>query len=385
MRTVFSCIIFITISIQYPCKEVYAQGKFEISGTIEQKYNNATISLSGDFQSLYDIIETKVVQGKFNLTGIIDENYKLAHLSIKKNGVTNRVNFFITNTKMTLNIIRLTPNDTANSISYDNIPFIELQREYADFIKGTEDSIRFLYNIKSLNSRKGLASDSIELLYKAKKKYLLDKKVEFIKRNSGSYFALYCFVSSVLKTPYLTIDSVYSIYSKFTNDLKLTPKGESAYFYIKKKQSLLLSSKLPDLSFKTNFGENYRLSQFRGKKFVLICFWASWCKPCIKNIPSFIEIYKTYPTEQLQIISISIDTKKENWLPALQKYKMPWLQTCDIQEYIPERKVQVNYAISLIPQYFLIDKNGDLIYQNIQLHDDNLSKLKKILHSRLQL
>lgn len=140
---------------------------------------------------------------------------------------------------------------------------------------------------------------------------------------------------------------------------------------------------MPDFSFKTNFGKKYTLSQFRDKKYILLCFWASWCKPCIKNIPMLNDINNNFSSKGLQLVSISIDNNKNTWLSALKKFKMPWTQSCDIKEFI-EKKVRFLYDINWIPQYFLIDKNGLLIYQNSLFHDSNsYSVLKKILNTRM--
>lgn len=359
-----------------------AQGRFEISGIINTQFDDATISLGGNFESFYTIIGTIVKDGKFYLTGIIDEKYKPVSLTIKKSGSSHSVHFFITNTKMKITIKKLSINDSLNRIIYSNIPFIEIQKVYERFIRDTEDSIHFLYNYKkSIQNSSPKVVDSIEFIYNKTKDNLLKKRIKFIKAHYDNYFSLYQFNRYVLNTSGLDANDLYSIYLGFSNQLKMTSEGRSTYNLLKKKKTLLIDNLMPDFSFKTNLGQIYSLTQFRGKKYILLCFWASWCKPCIKNIPMLNEINDSFSLKGLQLVSISIDNNKNHWLSALGKFKMPWMQSCDIKEFI-EKKVRVLYDINWIPQYFLIDKNGRLIYQNFLANDSNsYSGLKKMLNT----
>jgi hypothetical protein len=80
------------------------------------------------------------------------------------------------------------------------------------------------------------------------------------------------------------------------------------------------------------------------------------------------------------VISVSIDNDFTNWINAVKKYSMPWLQTCDLPAYISGSTVRSLYNIQLVPQYFLLDKKGKLIYQDIELKDyEDHSALKKML------
>lgn len=376
---------FFLVIVQFVfCINLLAQGHFEISGIIDSQYNDAIISLRGSFESKYTIIETIVKDNKFHLSGVIDEKYKPASLMVKKLGSSYLIHFFITSTKMKINIEKLSINDSSNKIYYSNVPFIALQRAYEDFIKDTEDSIHFLYDYKrSIQYSSPSKVDSIEFIYSKAKGNLLKKRIKFIQANYNSYFSLYQFNRYVLNTSQLNANDLYSIYKGFSNRLKLTHEGKYAYTLLNKKKTLSIDSLMQDFSFKTNFGKKYTLSQFRSKQYVLLCFWASWCKPCIKNIPILKDINNNFSSKGLQLVSISIDNSKIQWLSALEKFKMPWIQSCDIKEFI-ERKVRVLYDINWIPQYFLIDKNGLLIYQNFLFHDsDSYSALKKILNIRM--
>jgi thiol-disulfide isomerase/thioredoxin len=91
------------------------------------------------------------------------------------------------------------------------------------------------------------------------------------------------------------------------------------------------------------------------KKYVLIDFWASWCKPCRRSIPELKKIYSEFSSKGLQIISISIDRNKENWLKALSEENMDW------PNLLGNDTISKQYQVRFIPKLFLVDEKGIII------------------------
>ena len=82
-----------------------------------------------------------------------------------------------------------------------------------------------------------------------------------------------------------------------------------------------------DFVFRDTSGVQHALSEYAGKgKYVLVDLWASWCSGCRNMIPHVKEAYRSYHSRGLDVISVSIDTKKENWIKAVKKEAMPWPQ-----------------------------------------------------------
>ena len=88
-------------------------------------------------------------------------------------------------------------------------------------------------------------------------------------------------------------------------------------------------------------------------KYVLIDFWASWCGPCMGEVPFLTETYAKYKDKGFEIIGVSLDLKRENWLGAIEKHGMNWIHVSDLKYC--ENEVARQYGVNSIPSNFLID------------------------------
>ena len=252
-----------------------------------------------------------------------------------------------------------------------HVQFEEDQNKYLEFTNPFAEKAGEAYNLwkSSLKGYLRYNKDSLYAVYESLSKSALAHKIEFIKQHPGSYASLYFFNQAILGSTRITPDSLLSIYQLFDKEIQATELGISVSESIQRKQKLLLGYEMPFFSFKTNEGQTVNSASFRNTKNVLLCFWASWCGPCVRTIPLLKKINQAYQEHDLQIISISIDSDSTKWLSALQRHSMPWLQTCDLPRYINNNNLSTIYEIRFIPQYFLINKEGKLIYQSV-LNDD---------------
>jgi peroxiredoxin len=111
-------------------------------------------------------------------------------------------------------------------------------------------------------------------------------------------------------------------------------------------------------------GKAVKLSELVGKTdYLLVDFWASWCRPCRQLIPHLKELHAKYhQSGKLAIVGISVDRERDAWVQALKEEGMPWLQLHDTHE--APNNPSDSYGISAIPTTFLIGRNGTIVLRN---------------------
>lgn len=119
----------------------------------------------------------------------------------------------------------------------------------------------------------------------------------------------------------------------------------------------------PDFSLPDPSGKNIKLSSFRGK-YVLVDFWASWCKPCRMENPNVVKAYQQYKNKNFTVLGVSLDKKKEAWVQAIQADGLSWNHVSDLKFW--ESAVVPLFGINAIPTNFLLDPQGKVIAANLR-------------------
>jgi peroxiredoxin len=112
-----------------------------------------------------------------------------------------------------------------------------------------------------------------------------------------------------------------------------------------------------DIQFTAFDGREVDLSKMKGKV-VLVDFWATWCRPCVGELPNVKAAYEKLHDRGFEIVSISLDSEKDALTKFLAKEQMPWPQYFDGLEW--KNKFAVKFGIQAIPTMWLVDKQGNL-------------------------
>ncbi len=119
---------------------------------------------------------------------------------------------------------------------------------------------------------------------------------------------------------------------------------------------------LPSLS-----TDSVKLSNFVGRKLVLLNFWATWCPYCVKEIPQLKEIYSRYKNKGLEIIAVNLGENPKSVEKFVKNYNIEYLVLLD-QKGISARV----YGVQGIPTNFLIDLKGNVIFAGHHIPDSKL-------------
>ena len=147
---------------------------------------------------------------------------------------------------------------------------------------------------------------------------------------------------------------------------------------IKPTQSVLLGQQYIPFEVRTFDNKNFNLSSIIGqRKLILLDFWASWCGPCIIEIPKLVDLYNEFNDKGLEIIGISTDKDEIEWRKAVEKFNMNWIQVINGKEK-NSNAVEI-YNVQFIPYTILIDSNGRII--DINLRGEKLfDRIKSLLN-----
>ncbi|MEC7753410.1 MAG: TlpA disulfide reductase family protein [Bacteroidota bacterium] len=120
----------------------------------------------------------------------------------------------------------------------------------------------------------------------------------------------------------------------------------------------------PDITMETPDGEMLSLSDLRGK-YVLLDFWAAWCKPCRMENPNVVRMYEKYNDEGFEVFSVSLDRSKQQWIDAIEKDGLVWPYHVSDLKYF-QSSAAITYKINAIPFALLLDPEGRVIGKNLR-------------------
>lgn len=135
-----------------------------------------------------------------------------------------------------------------------------------------------------------------------------------------------------------------------------------------------VKSKPFDLKFVATDGSEVDFAKLRGKV-VLVDFWATWCGPCVAEIPNVVKSYKKLHDKGFEIVGISLDQDKAKLEKFVKENEMPWVQFFDGKGW--KNEISTKFGINSIPAMWLINKKGMVISTNAR--EDLEGKVEKAL------
>jgi len=189
---------------------------------------------------------------------------------------------------------------------------------------------------------------------------LLSKKT--IEDNMSNALGLHVFQAAL---PSLDNSDVESILAKASPEFLKDKTVKMVKEQMEMSTGAMEGAKCPDLIMKSPEGTQVALSQFVGNgHYVLIDFWASWCAPCMRELPNVIECYKLYHPKGFDIVGVSLDEDAAAWKAAIKNNKISWPQMSDLAGWKSEA-VTV-FSFTGIPHTVLVDPNGVIVAKNLR-------------------
>ncbi|HEX2974300.1 MAG TPA: TlpA disulfide reductase family protein [Bacteroidales bacterium] len=283
----------------------------------------------------------------------------------------SRASFYLENSKIKI-------EGTLDSLFDAKISGSKTQDEYQRFIdenKPLSDSYADLYSQYQAASQTGDTAKVAEIEKSASEieKQMTALQKKFVKENPSSYVSPSILTSLSYEMDGEELDSVIN---KFDAKIADLPQVKSLKERAEAMKAVSVGKKAPDFTLNDVNGNPVSLSSKIGSKLLLIDFWAAWCGPCRQENPNLVKVYNTFNKNGFEVLGVSLDQRKEDWVKAIADDKLTWTHVSDLQYW--NNAAAKLYAVSAIPANFLLDENGTIIGRNLR-SEDLYNKVNQIL------
>ncbi|HVZ25895.1 MAG TPA: TlpA disulfide reductase family protein [Sediminibacterium sp.] len=336
---------------------------YQIDCTVKNVKENGEVLLVNRFDGK-TIATAKVKNGAVQFKGHLD-NPDL--LQLKFPGFTGATDLFIGNEKVTVAADPAAP--------HFDIKGSEFAAQYGNFLaEFTPYFTRLQSLVGTINGGQDPSHrDSLIQVYNQLRNQAVTAAIHFGKKQPNSpVSALVLFATQPLFEGPLELESAYNT---------LGPEAHKGSFAVALQKKIddakigMVGSQALDFTQKDINGKPVSLSSFRGK-YVLVDFWASWCRPCRAENPNVVMAYNQYKSKNFTVLGVSLDQQKANWLEAIKADNLSWTHVSDLQYW--NNAVAQLYHIQSIPSNMLIDPKGKIIARDIR-GEELQQKLKEVL------
>ncbi|MEY3737348.1 MAG: hypothetical protein RL544_126 [Bacteroidota bacterium] len=339
---------------------------FTVTGKMKGLTNGSTATLKNVFNG-QSLATATIADGAFVLKGNVNEGM-LMQLSFSAAPQLN-IELFIGNETVVIDGDLAAPDQIKLTGSVVHQTYEKFRQQFVPM----KDKLNAIVPLIQAETAQTPKRDSLINLFNSYKQVLLNETVGFMNANPTSVvssFALYA-VGPLLSSP-------QELESKFN---ALQPAAQKGYFSELIVKSLndakvgQIGSMATEFTQNDQYGKPIKLSSFRGK-YVLIDFWASWCRPCRQENPNVVKAYNTYKAKNFTVLGVSLDQDKASWIQAIAADKLTWTHVSDLKYWSNE--VAQLYHIQSIPANMLIDPTGKIIGKDLR-GEELLQKLATIL------
>lgn len=355
-------IILLSIAIISSCKEK-EHGAFIVDGVItnhaSQKMYLQAIPLTGEAPEIIDSTQINN-KGEFVLRAMATQE------GIFRLLIENGPAIFVINDSKHVRVL-LDVNNFRNYTT-ENSPATESLHQFFENYSVKDSTLITVYKqLDTIQNKPGYDSLKTVLTLQREQNFqqlnsLITQFIKTSKSPAASYYVI-GIATRTLKTEEVKqlVEQSATKFPEHDGIAKLL-----ASFKVQQPQTngyALLNQQAPELVMNDVNNKTLSISSFKGK-YVLVDFWASWCKPCRLENPNVVEAYNQFKNKNFTILGVSLDSEKDSWIEAIQKDGLIWNHMSDLKQW--ESDAVSKYKIEGIPFNVLLDPQGKIIASNLR-------------------
>jgi peroxiredoxin len=352
------CLTILSAGIAQPTKKKINKSSFTLSGKIEG-VKNEKIYLSTNDADENVLDSTYAKDGKFSFKGKITEP---TFYILKIADTRNQAALFVEPGNITLNANKDSLFKAIVKGSKSNDEWREWGKSWSRITAQAGPMYRRLDSATERGKVK--ASPEERKIFDDGMKSLNDQTavavMEFIKKHPQSSVAPFIIYDRYISFPDSAMEK--KTFAMLGSQAKNSLYGKKITEYRRIAAKTGIGA-MPDFTVTDTSGKLIKLSSLRGK-YVLVDFWASWCAPCRKENPNVVKAYQKYHDKGFDIVGVSLDTKKDAWLKAIEKDSLTWNHVSDLKGW--ESGIVKEFGIKVVPTSFLLDRSGKVIANNLR-------------------
>lgn len=333
-----------------------AKDEFSIKGTIAG-VETGKVYLQKIVEGRPQSIDTAdVVDGKFAFTGKMEvPDIRI----LKLNEQDYFAQMFLDNST-----IKVVANkDSLQATKITGSPTQDIFQVYLTELQGLNKEVAGLQEKYQTAMSQGNPDEAkkAEIDYKAMMDNMTFFTKNFVKEHNNSVVAAYLTLEQL--APQLDGPELDSIVARFPAEISQSEYVIKLKEMAEAQKKTAIGVLAPDFTMNDPAGNPISLSSLRGKV-VLIDFWASWCAPCRQENPNVVKLYEKYNANGFEIIGVSLDRTKEEWVKAIADDHLSWVHVSDLQFW--QNTAARLYSVSAIPQTYLLDQEGKIIAKGLR-------------------
>ena len=316
-------------------------------------YSGKVFLLSPNMADKLDTLgRVEVRNGNFQLAGMV-EKPRFVWLEVENRKL--KIPMFLENTSYSV-LVDMKEQPATWRVTGGELQQVRerFKREVEDMIREKRDSLEGEYQ-KCAEEKNLFGKFHVRALLEGLDSLYEKKEDEFIRENDNLVSAslIYVRLSALNKNKMLR-----GKYELFGDSARNSILGKILARYVENEVDLRKGALFPDFTLQTPQGKSVSLYSVKAKV-KIVDFWASWCGPCRAENPHVKELYEKYHDKGLEVISVSLDDKKDKWQKAIEQDGLPWIHVSDLQAW--GNPLVKMLGIQGIPYLIVLDNDNRIV------------------------